>query len=137
MNIFGFEDMAESECKLVNPQVLAFVGDAVYTMYIRHKVALSSSGKSGQLHKLTSAYVRASEQSHVIDKIMPMLSEAERDIFRRARNYKTHSVAKNASVIEYRRATGFEAVVGYLYLTGQIEKLNSVLALCVESEHEN
>lgn len=137
MNIFGFENMTEGECKLLNPQVLAFVGDGVYTMYIRNMVALKSKAKSGELHKQTASYVKATEQSHTIDKIMPMLTDAEKDIFRRARNYKTHSVAKNASVVDYRRATGFEAVIGYLYLTGKTEKLNKVLALCVEDGYED
>lgn len=137
MNIFGFENMTENECRLLNPQVLAFVGDGVYTMYIRNMVALNSTARSGELHKITSSYVKATEQSHVIDRILPILNDQEKDIFRRARNYKTHSVAKNASVIDYRRATGFEAVIGYLYLTGQNEKLNKVLALCVEEKDEN
>ena len=137
MNIFGFENMSENECRLVNPQVLAFVGDGVHTLYVRNMLALSSKGKSGELHKITASYVKATEQSHVIDKIMPLLDETEKDIFRRARNYKTHSVAKNASVVDYRRATGFEAVIGYLYLAGKTEKLNKVLSLCVENENEN
>lgn len=133
-NFFGLNNLTESEAKLINPQVLAFVGDGVYTMYVRNKVALSSKAKSGELHKQTSAIVKATQQSHIIDRILPLLNDVEKDVFRRGRNYKTHSVAKNASVIDYRRATGFEAVIGYLYLTGKVEKLNEILEVCVKEE---
>lgn len=137
-NFFGFRNLSENEAKLVNPQVLAFVGDGVYTMYVRNMVALSSKAKSGELHKATASFVKATQQSHIIDRILPMLNKAEQDIFRRGRNYKTHSVAKNASVVDYRRATGFEAVIGYLYLTGNMEKLNLILEVCVkEDNNEN
>ena len=134
-NFFGLNKLTESEAKLVNPQVLAFVGDGVYTMYVRNVVALSSKAKSGELHKTTSSFVKASQQSHIIDRILPLLNDAEKDIFRRGRNYKTHSVAKNASVVDYRRATGFEAVIGYLYLTGNMEKLKNILEVCVKEEN--
>ncbi len=133
-NIFGLCNLSESECKLLNPQVMAFVGDGVYTLYVRNKVALENNCKSGELHKITSSFVKATEQSHILDKIMPLLNDEQKDIFRRARNYKTHSVAKNASVMEYRRATGFEAVLGYLYLTNNIQKLNEILQICVLKE---
>ena len=134
-NFFGLKNLTEGEAKLVNPQVLAFVGDGVYTMYVRNMVALSSKAKSGELHKTTASFVKATQQSHVIDRILPLLNESEQDIFRRGRNYKTHSVAKNASVVDYRRATGFEAVIGYLYLTGNMEKLNAILEVCVKEEN--
>lgn len=131
-NIFDFEIISQDEAKLKNPQVLAFIGDAVYSLYVRNLIVLNSEGKSGELHKLTTKYVKAKSQSDTIEKVLPILTEKETDIFRRGRNYKTQSVAKNSSVQEYHRATGFEAVLGYLYLSGQFDRLNEILKLGVE-----
>ena len=127
MNYFGFQDMSSDDAKIINPQVLAFVGDGVYTMYIRNLIVLNNKGKSGELHKLTAKYVKAKSQSEIIEKLLPQLTNDEQDVFKRGRNYKTQSTAKNSSVQEYHRATGFEAVLGYLYLSGQKERLNELL----------
>jgi len=131
MNFFGFDDVNKDDAKNYNPQVLAFVGDAIYTMYVRNLLVLNNNGKSGALHKLTSSYVKAKTQSEVIERIISLFDEAELSVFKRGRNYKTHSTAKNSSVQEYHRATGFEAVIGYLYLSGQNERLNEILKLSV------
>ena len=131
-NLFNFKILTEEEAKLKNPQVLAFIGDAVYSLYVRNLIVLNNEGKSGELHKLTTKFVKAKSQSETIEKIMPLLTEKENDIFRRGRNYKTQSVAKNSSVQEYHRATGFEAVLGYLYLSGQFERINQLLKVGVE-----
>lgn len=132
MNYFNFDDMSVQDAKILNPQVLAFVGDGVYTMYVRNLIVLNNAGKSGELHKLTAKYVKAKTQSETIEKLLPTLTEDETDVFRRGRNYKTQSTAKNSSVQEYHRATGFEAVLGFLYLSGQKERLNQILKQCVE-----
>lgn len=136
-NYFNFDSLNKSDLKKENPQVLAFVGDGVYTMFIRNKIVLEHKAKSGELHKLTTDYVKASKQSIAIEKLLPVLSEDEVSVYKRARNYKTASVAKNASVQEYKRATGFEAVLGYLYLAGDDERLNYILRLCVGENNEN
>lgn len=136
-NYFNFESLNKNDLKKENPQVLAFVGDGVYTMFIRNKIVLEHKAKSGELHKLTTDYVKASKQSVAIEKLLPLLSEDEIAVYKRARNYKTASVAKNASVLEYKRATGFEAVLGYLYLAGDDERLNYILRLCVGESNEN
>lgn len=136
-NYFNFDSLNKSDLKKENPQVLAFVGDGVYTMFIRNKIVLEHKAKSGELHKLTTDYVKASKQSVAIEKLLPVLSEDEVSVYKRARNYKTASVAKNASVQEYKRATGFEAVLGYLYLAGDDERLNYILRLCVGENNEN
>lgn len=136
-NYFNFDSLNKSDLKKENPQVLAFVGDGVYTMFIRNKIVLEHKAKSGELHKLTTDYVKASKQSVAIEKLLPVLSEDEVSVYKRARNYKTASVAKNASVQEYKRATGFEAVLGYLYLAGDDERLNYILRLCVGENNED
>lgn len=134
-NIFDFEIVSERDAKLKNPQVLAFVGDAVYSLYIRNLIVLSNPGKSGELHKVSTGFVKAKSQSETIEKLLPLFTEDENDVFRRGRNYKTQSVAKNSSVQEYHRATGFEAVLGYLYLSGQFERLNQLLEIGVKDEN--
>ena len=131
MNFFGLNNIDRDNAKNYNPQVLAFVGDAVYTMYVRNLIVLNNTGKSGALHKITSTYVKAKTQSEVIERIISTFDEVELSVFKRGRNYKTQSTAKNSSVQEYHRATGFEAVIGYLYLSGQNERLNEILKLSV------
>ena len=131
MNFFGLDEIGKNDAKNYNPQVLAFVGDGVYTMYVRNLIVLNNDGKSGALHKLTASYVKAKTQSEIIERLMPLFNEDELSVFKRGRNYKTQSTAKNSSVQEYHRATGFEAVLGYLYLSGQTERLNEILRLSV------
>ena len=133
-NIFNFEILSERDASLKNPQVLAFIGDAVYSLYIRNLIVLNNDGKSGELHKLSTRFVKAKSQSDTIEKLLPLFTDVENDVFRRGRNYKTQSVAKNSSVQEYHRATGFEAVLGYLYLSGQFERLNQLLEIGVKDE---
>lgn len=125
-DLFNLPLYDKNEVKKFNPQVLAFVGDAVYTLFIRHKMASENNLKSGGLHRLTTEYVKASGQSDLSIKLMPLLTDDEVEVFKRGRNYKTNSVAKNSKVTDYKRATGFEALVGYLYLSGDIERINEL-----------
>ncbi len=114
-----FEPIDRERAKQMNPVVLAFVGDAVYTLLVRRKLALTSGYKTGELNKLASAVVSAHGQSETLARVLPLLTEEEAEIFRRGRNAKKATKSKNASVQEYVRSTGLESVVGYLYLTGQ------------------
>lgn len=131
----NLKNLTVQEAKNLNPQVLAFVGDSVYTLFVRTMLAEKFDVKSGKLHTLANEYVKAGGQSDALEKILEILTEEELAIFKRARNYKTHSVAKNANVIDYKRATGFEAVVGYIYLIGNYERLNQILTLCIKGEN--
>jgi ribonuclease-3 family protein len=112
--------------KQLNPVVLAFVGDAAYTLCVRERLALSSGCKTGELNRRASERVSAHGQSGALERILPELTEEEAEIFRRGRNAKKPTKSKNASVTEYVRSTGFEAVVGYLYLTGQIARIEEL-----------
>ena len=112
--------------KQMNPVTLAFVGDAVYTLLVRTRLALSSGCKTGELNRLASEEVSAHGQSDSLERILPLLTEEENDIFHRGRNAKKPTKSKNASVGEYVRSTGFEAVIGYLYLTGQTDRINEL-----------
>ena len=117
----------KSKAKNMNVIVLAYIGDAVYSLYTREKLTFYSDLKVSEVHKLASGEVKASAQAEFIDLLLPVLSEEEADIFRRARNAKKTTKAKNASVAEYNKATGFEAVFGYLYITGEHDRLNYLL----------
>ncbi len=130
----NLKNLTKTEVKSLNPQVLAFVGDSVYTLFIRTMLTFKFDIKSGKLHTLANNYVKAGGQSEALDHIITELTEEELAIYKRARNYKTHSVAKNADVLDYKRATGFEGVIGYLYLIGDYDRLNYILNLCVEGE---
>lgn len=112
--------------KLMDPVVLAFVGDAVYTLYVRRSLALSHGFHTGQLNKLASEKVSAHGQSALLESILPRLTEEEAEIYRRGRNAKKPTKSKNATVGEYVRSTGFEALLGYLYLTGREARLQEL-----------
>ena len=126
--MFKLEDkLSKNQARQLSPITLAFVGDAVYTLYVREKIVFFKDLKGSDLNRKTSLIVKATAQSKFIDKIMPLLTEEEVDIFKRARNSKKNTRAKSASVVEYNKSTGFEALVGYLYITGEIERLNFLL----------
>lgn len=118
--------MEKEEIKQMNPVVLAFVGDAVYTLLVRRRLALSSGCKTGELNKLASTFVSAHGQSERLEKILPRLAEEEEQIYRRGRNAKKLTKSKNASAAEYCRSTGFEALIGYLYLAGEEKRIEEL-----------
>ena len=135
--MFEFHLMTEKEARLLSPQVLAFVGDGVYSLYIRQKIVLEDNLQGKDLHLQVINYVKASGQSNFIEKLLPGLDEVELSVFKRARNHKTLSQSKNANIIDYRRATGLEALIGYLYLIGNEKRLNEILALSIGEKDEN
>lgn len=118
--------LSKEEAQQMNPVVLAFVGDAVYTLLVREKLARESSAKTGALNALASRTVSAHGQSERLEAMFPLLTEEEAAIFRRGRNAKKLSKSKNATAAEYSRSTGFEALLGYLYLTGQTERIQTL-----------
>lgn len=121
----------------MNPVVLAFVGDAVYTLCVRENLALSSGCKTGELNRRASEQVSAHGQSGLLDKILPLLSEEEEGVYRRGRNAKKLSRSKNATSAEYSRSTGFEALIGYLYLTGRTERIEELFFSCPQDGQED
>ncbi|MDE5943722.1 MAG: ribonuclease III [Clostridia bacterium] len=126
--MFDFFTTIEKErARNLSPVTLAFVGDAVYSLYVREKLVLSTDFKTGELQKLTSQQVSAHGQSGLLEKLIPLFNEEETDIYKRGRNAKKSTKSKNASVAEYNRSTGFEAVIGYLYLTGQYKRIEQLL----------
>ena len=121
------QKMDKNKAINLNPVVLAFVGDAVYSLFVREKLTYYSDAKAGELNKLAVAEVRAGAQAQFLSDIMELLNEEELGVFRRARNAKKTTRAKSASISEYNASTGFEAVLGFLYLIGETDRLNFLL----------
>lgn len=111
------------DIKTYSPLTLAYIGDAIYDLIIRTIVVDKGNTKPGNLHKTTSQLVKAHAQSEMMHAIFEKLTEEEQDIFRRGRNAKSPTMAKNATMLDYRRATGFEALMGYLYLQDQFDRI--------------
>ena len=122
------EVMEEEKARRLNPVVLAFIGDAAYSLYIREKLVFASDYKTGTLQKLSSASVSAKGQAALLKNIEAKFTDTEREIFLRGSNAKKPTKSKNATVAEYNLSTGFEAVVGYLYLTGAYARLDDLLS---------
>lgn len=141
---FGFEHyiqkipgMSEIDAKECSPLVLAYIGDCVFDLIIKTMVAGRGNRPVHKLHEETSRYVQASAQSFMMRSMQEHLTEEEHAIYRRGRNSRTVSPAKNQSITDYRRATGFEALIGYLYLRREYERLTKLVALGLESMENN
>ncbi len=119
--------IAKDKAKQMNPLVLAFVGDSVQALYVRSTLSVSSTAKAGALHVQSAKKVCAGAQAEQADRLTAMLTDEERDIFHRARNSKSAHHAKNFEVIDYHKASGLEAVMGYLYLVGDIARLETLI----------
>ena len=111
------------DVRTYSPLALAYIGDAIYDVVIRTIVVEKGNKSSGDLHKIAIKYVNAGTQAAMIEALLPKLTEEEETIYKRGRNAKSQSVAKNATVGDYRKATGFEALMGYLYLTDRSERI--------------
>ena len=109
----------------INGANLAYVGDAVLELMVRKKLVLDG-GKIGELNKQADSYVCAGNQSRVADRILPVLTEEELSVYKRGKNIHTNSIPKSATHIEYRKATGLEALFGYLYLAGETKRLEEL-----------
>ena len=124
----NFNDkIPEEQAFLLNPVVLAFVGDAVYSLFVRSSLAVTVDKKSGVLSEMAAKTVCAGTQAKLADELSGVFTERETAVFLRARNAKKNTRAKHSSISEYHKSTGFEAVIGYLYLSGQAERLDEIL----------
>lgn len=128
------EYLTQKEILELNPLVLAFVGDSVQQLMVRTKLSCTSTAKAGELHKLQSSQIKASAQAKYMDDIMSALSEDEIAVFKRARNTHMNTMAKHASVADYKKASGFEAVIGYLYLLGENERLEELFDIIEKAQ---
>lgn len=131
-------NMIPAKVKQMNTTALAYMGDAVYEVYVRRHVMESGQINADRLHYMAVPFVRAHGQATALKEMMKgFLTEEEASIARRARNHKTTSRPKNADPVEYKLATAFEALVGFLYLTGQEERLDQVMTRAVRFIRED
>ncbi len=116
-------DIKEVDIRTYSPLTLAYIGDGIFDLVIRSIVVGRGNTRANELHHRTSHIVKAHTQAAMAEKLLPVLTETENDIYRRGRNAKSPTMAKNATMSDYRKATGFEALMGYLYLTDQFERI--------------
>ena len=117
---FGIADV---DIRTYSPLTLAYIGDGIFDIVIRSVVVAKGNSRANDLHKRTSKIVKAHTQALMIEALEGELTEEEADIYRRGRNAKSGTMAKNASMSDYRKATGFEALMGYLYLKDDFERI--------------
>lgn len=132
MNDFIEFNKEEQEVNLMPPLVWAYVGDCVYELYIRTKLVNETKLKPHALHIEAIKKVKAKAQAETLNKIYEELTEKEKDIVRRGRNAENHHLPKNANVQDYMYATAFEALIGYLYLTKQNNRLKEIFDKILE-----
>ncbi len=117
----------EVDLRTYSPLTLAFVGDGIYDLVIRSLIVGQGNTSPNTLHRNTSHLVRAESQAAMVEALLPELSDDERDWYRRGQNAKPATTAKHASAVDYHKATGFEALLGYLYLTGNEERMLALI----------
>lgn len=112
-----------TDIRTYSPLALAYIGDAVYDLIIRTVVVERANRSSQELHRITVKYVSAPAQAKMVQALADSLTEEEAAVYRRGKNAKPHTMAKNATAADYLKATGFEAVIGYLYLTDHMDRI--------------
>lgn len=117
---FGCESV---DVRTFSPLTLAFIGDCVFDLIIRTVVVERGNRAANGLHKTKSAIVKAQSQAEMIEALLPELTDEEQSVYRRGRNAKSYTTAKNATIGDYRKATGFEALIGYLYLQDRMDRV--------------
>lgn len=125
-------ELKDIDIRTYSPLSLAYIGDAVYDLMVRTVVVLKGNTSNEKLHKTSVKYVSARAQAKIIDSLKDELSEDEAAIYRRGKNSKPSSTAKNATLSEYLRATGFEALIGYLYLMNRQERIIELVKKGIE-----
>ncbi len=122
-------DIGDVDIRTYSPLTLAYIGDGIFDLVIRSIVVGKGNTKASQLHKRTSNVVKAASQSEMMERLLPVLTEEEQAVYKRGRNAKSPTMAKNATMSDYRRATGFEALMGYLYLDNQVERMMELIKI--------
>lgn len=133
LNDFRMREFSQDEARMLNPLQLALIGDGVFEVFIRNYILMKNTSLSAnKIHVKAIGYVKAKSQACIMHEIELLLTEEEESIYKRGRNAKSPTVPKNADVRDYRTATGFEALIGYLYLTGNKERLEFILSKSIE-----
>ena len=123
----------DPDIRTYSPLTLAYIGDGIYELYIRTILIKQGNCQANKLHKRASRLVKAPAQSAMVAVLEPLFTPEEEAVYKRGRNAKSYTTAKNATTGEYRRATGFEAVMEYLYLTGQYHRMIDLIKIGLEA----
>lgn len=121
------------DVRAYSPLTLAYIGDAIYDLVIRTVVVERANRPANELHHITVGYVSAGAQAKIAGALMEEFTEEEQSVYRRGRNSKPHTMAKNASAGDYLKATGFEAVLGYLYLNDRMDRVLELIKKGIEA----
>ena len=127
--------LPEVDVKSYSPLALAYIGDDVYDIIIRTMVVEKANRSAHDLHLISSRYVKAQTQAGMIEALGDVLTEEEEAVYKRGRNAKAYTTAKNASVADYRKATGLEALVGYLYLQNKMDRILELIKEGIQRLH--
>ncbi|MGI6029931.1 MAG: Mini-ribonuclease 3 [Eubacteriales bacterium] len=128
--------LPEEQVSMYSPLTLAYVGDGVYELLVRGHISKEENLPANKLHHRATSYVAAGYQSAYMELLLPRLTPQEEAVYKRGRNAKSHTMAKNSSVLDYKRATGLEALFGYLYLTGQEQRLEELFEVICQHHDE-
>lgn len=129
-------NLKRNDAGMYSPLVLAYIGDAVYELIIRTMIVSRGNSPVNKMHKKSSSLVKASAQAELINLLLDELTEKEAAVYKRGRNAKSATSAKNATIQDYRTATGFEALIGYLYLNGEKERLIELVGHALQKKGE-
>ncbi|MDK2918100.1 MAG: mini-ribonuclease [Candidatus Petromonas sp.] len=132
LDLMNLDMKDESEVRMMAPLVLAYIGDALYEIYIRTYIIHKYKGKVNDLHRISTEFVNASAQALIVHTLEDDFSEEEWWIIKRGRNQKSGSMPKNASLVDYKYATGFECLLGYLYLMEREDRLLQIVSKAIE-----
>ena len=124
--------IADVDIRTYSPLTLAYIGDGIFDVVIRSIVVGRGNTPVNQLHHKTSHIVKAHSQAMMAEVLLDEMTDTEKDIYRRGRNAKSHTMAKNATVMDYRSATGFEALMGYLYLTDGMDRILELVSIALD-----
>ncbi len=128
----GLKPSKVIDFRMLSPQVLAFLGDSVYESAIRSYLIAHGDYGVDKLHRMSTNFVKAKSQALIVHRLEDFFSEEEWRIIKRGRNSKSNSIPKNADMVDYKYATGFESLIGYLYLKGDISRLDAVLSRVID-----
>lgn len=131
-HLFGTLGALKRKPEELPPLTLAYIGDVVQELYVRRHLVAQGEVKPQKLQQNAVRYVSAAAQAHAVQTIRDKLTEEEISIYKRGRNAKTTSISRRADVGQYRQGTGLETLLGYLYLMGQVDRLNEIMAMLIE-----
>lgn len=127
-----FKEWSQDEVRMLSPLKMAYIGDAVYEVLVRRYLLENNKGPMHKLHRASTKYVKAESQARFVMSLEAELTEEESTILKRGRNAKSGTIPKNAKVQDYRYSTGFEALIGYLYLNGKEDRIMEFFKKIIE-----